>query len=71
LNPDKEIGIWEQIAKTYQIYCSKNNLSKEAKEDVFGIVLLRSMGADEDQVLKSVKLKKLTEKQAKEVIALY
>jgi hypothetical protein len=71
LNPDREIEIWEQIAKNYQTYCSKKNLSKEAKADVFGIVLLRSMGADESQVLKSVKLKKLTENQAKEVIALY
>jgi hypothetical protein len=71
LNPDKEIAIWEQIAKTYQIYCSRNNLSQEAKSDVLGVILLRSMIMNEDEVLKSAKLKKLTEAQAKEVIKLY
>lgn len=67
LNPDKELMIWEQMAKAYRAYCNGKQLSAEAKKDVYGIVLLRSM-APEPEVLQRVQLKQLTKEDAVEVM---
>jgi hypothetical protein len=66
-NPDNELAVWERIAAGYTRYCSGKRLSKEAKEDVFQLLLLRSM-ASERQVLNHVKLKTLTLAEAKEAL---
>ena len=66
-NPDKELAVWERIADGYTRYCSKRPLSIEAKEDVFQLLLLRSM-ASEREVLNHVKLKNLTVDEAKETL---
>ena len=64
-NPDKELAVWERIAAGYIRYCSRKPLSREAKEDVFQLLLLRSM-ASEQKVLNHIKLKTLTVEEAKE-----
>jgi hypothetical protein len=66
-NPDKELAVWERIADGYTRYCSKRLLSVEAKEDVFQLLLLRSM-ASEQEVLNHIKLKTLTVDEAKETL---
>ena len=66
-NPDHELAVWERIAAGYMRYCSRKPLSKEAKEDVFQLLLLRSM-ASEREVLKHAKLKALTLDEAKETL---
>jgi hypothetical protein len=66
-DPDKEIRIWERMAKAYRSYCDKHELSAEAKKDVYSVVLMRSMASEQD-VLERVKLKKLTKEEAKEVM---
>jgi len=66
-NPDKELAVWERIADGYRRYCSKRLLSMEAKEDVFQLMLLRSM-ASEQEVLNHIKLKTLTVDEAKETL---
>ena len=66
-NPDKELAIWERIADGYTRYCSKRPLSIGAKEDVFQLLLLRSM-ASEQEVLNHIKLKTLTVGEAKETL---
>ncbi|MBO0725978.1 MAG: hypothetical protein J2P52_10295 [Blastocatellia bacterium] len=66
-NPDKELAVWERIADGYARYCSRRPLSMEAKEDVFQLLLLRSM-APEREVLKHIKLKILTIDEAKETL---
>lgn len=67
VDPDKELTIWERIADGYARHCSRKRLSLEAKEDVFQLLLLRSM-ASEQEVLSHVKLKTLTLDEAKEVL---
>jgi hypothetical protein len=71
LDPDKEIAIWEHIAGTYQSYCSERVLSKEAKKEVQSILLLRSLTASEEEVLKLSKLKLLSAEEAEKVIRRY
>jgi hypothetical protein len=66
-DPDKELTVWERIADGYTRHCSKRQLSIEAKEDVFRLLLLRSM-ASEQEVLNRVKLKTLTIDEAKETL---
>jgi hypothetical protein len=69
-NPDNELEVWERIAAGYLRYCSRKPLSREAKEDVFQLLLLRSM-ASEREVLGHVKLKNLTVDEAKETLKEY
>lgn len=71
LNPDTEIAIWEHLAKSFQSYCSRNDLTKEARAEVLPILLLRSTSMTEDEILASVDLNHLTEEQIREIISLY
>ena len=71
LNPDKEIAIWERIAKAYKSVNSENeNLSIEDKNEVYNLLLYRSM-MPKEQVLKKVKLKSLTLEKANDFINYY
>jgi hypothetical protein len=70
VNPDAEIQIWENVAGAYAGYTGGKGLKQEAKEDVFTLLLLRSMMPAED-VLPRLKLKALTEEEAREVMELY
>jgi hypothetical protein len=69
-NPENELKIWEAMAKAYEGFTTNRNLTLDAKKEVFQVILLRS-GAPEEQVLQRVKLKALTEKDAKEILALF
>jgi hypothetical protein len=66
-DPDRELAIWERIAAGYARHCSKRRLSPDAKEDVFRLLLFRSM-ATEHEVLNRAKLKTLTVDEAKEAL---
>src|SRR5262245_2044813 len=66
-DPDRELSVWEKIADGYTRYCSKRPLSIEAKEDVFQLLLLRSMASEQD-VVNHIKLKTLTVDEAKETL---
>jgi hypothetical protein len=67
LDPDRELGVWEVMAKAYTSYCSDRSLSPEAKREVFKIVLLRSAAPEQD-VLEHLELKMLSRKDAIEVM---
>jgi hypothetical protein len=69
-NPEREILIYEAMARAYRSYCEGKTLSLTAKEDVYRVVLLRS-GAPEAEVLPRLKLKELTMADAKEILRLY
>jgi hypothetical protein len=66
-DPDREIAVWERMAAAYSRYVSGKNLSLETKLDVFQVVLLRST-APAEEVLNHLKLKVLTENDAKEIM---
>jgi hypothetical protein len=69
-NPENELKIWEAMAKAYESFTTNRNLTLDAKKEVFQVVLLRS-GAPEGDVLQHLKLKVLTEKDAREIMALF
>lgn len=62
-DPDKELRVWERMAKAYRAYCDGKQLSPAAKKDVYRVVLLRSMASEQD-VLERVKLNELTRDDA-------
>ena len=66
-HPDRELAVWEKMADAYTRYCSKRTLSPEAKQDVFKVVLMRSM-APEHEVLPRLKLSVLTKADAAEIM---
>ena len=66
-NPDREITVWERVAKAYRSYCSGRELSIEAKKEVHRIALFRSM-MSEDEVLKRRELRELSKADALEVM---
>lgn len=63
VDPDRELQIWERMAKAYRAYCDGKQLSVAAKNDVYGVVLLRSM-ASEKEVLERVNLTELSRDDA-------
>ena len=69
-NLEKELSLWESMATAYETYTTSRTLTLAAKKEVFGVVLLRS-GAPEEEVLKHVKLKILTEKDARDIMRLF
>jgi hypothetical protein len=69
-NPDNELKVWEAMATAYETFTASRNLTVDAKKEVFQVVLLRS-GAPEEEVLQNLKLKALTDKDAREIMALF
>ena len=67
MDPDKEIAVWERIAKAYTNYISQRKLSLEAKRDVLQTLLVASMSSDEEG-FKSLKLKVLSQDEARAII---
>jgi len=67
LDPDRELRVWEQMAKAYQGFCDKRQLSREAKKEVYRVVLQRSM-TPEREVLQRLRLKELSSEDAKEIM---
>src|SRR2546426_4100267 len=70
VNPDNELKIWEAMATAYETFTASRNLTLDAKKEVFQVVLLRS-GEPEEQVLQHLKLTALTQKDAREIMALF
>lgn len=62
-DPDKELWVWQRMAKVYRAYCDGRKLLPEAKKDVYRVVLFRSM-ASEQEVLERAKLKELSREDA-------
>jgi hypothetical protein len=69
-NPENELKIWEAMARAYEGFTTNRNLTLDAKKEAFQVVLLRSAAPEED-VLQHLKLKVLTEKDAREIMALF
>lgn len=69
-NPERELSLWESMASAYETFTTARTLTLAAKKEVFGVVLLRS-GAPEEEVLKHVNLKILTEKDARDIMRLF
>lgn len=69
---DNEISIWLIIADAYEKYISskQNKLELDAKKEAFSLILSRSMMTNEEAI-KNTKLKKLTVKNAQEVLSYY
>jgi hypothetical protein len=69
-NPEPELKIWESMAATFNAFVTNKQLNLEAKKEVYQVVLFRS-GAPDEEVLKHLKVKILSEEDVKEILALY
>lgn len=69
-NPESELRIWESMATVYETFTASNTLALDAKKEAYQVVLLRS-GAPEGEVLMHLKLKILTERDARNIMALF
>jgi hypothetical protein len=70
VNPDNEIKIYENMAAAYEAFTTSKTLSMDAKKDVYQVVLLRS-AAPEQEVITHLKLRVLTEQDARQIMAHY
>jgi len=70
VDPNPEIEIWLQMADVYNSFASKHHKKEEFefRKEAFQLILLRSM-MNEEETLKNVALKSLSESQAKEVLS--
>jgi hypothetical protein len=69
-HPDREIAIYEAMAQAYTGYCSHHTLTREAREEVYGLILARS-GAPDDEVMRGARLQHLRREDAIEVLRGY
>ena len=69
-DPEREIRIYESMARAFVAYGRGRKLSLAAKKEVYELVLLRS-GAPETEVLPQLKLRELSVAEAKDVLRLY
>jgi len=69
-DPDSELAVWERMARAYERYCDSKELSLDAKEEVYRVVLLRSMASQED-VLSRLDLSIISKQDAKDIMANY
>lgn len=71
LDPDKEIAIWQEIARVYQVFETDHpQAQKASKSEVYQLLLMRSMVPTEE-VLRDTPLKTLTKDEAREVLSAY
>ncbi|MFN7289881.1 MAG: hypothetical protein ACK5YR_09105 [Pirellula sp.] len=68
LNPDKELAIWERMARAYTAFCHSRELSLDEKKEAYKIVLLRSMASPED-VLARIELKLISKIDAEIIMS--
>ncbi|HEX8912745.1 MAG TPA: hypothetical protein VF796_10335 [Humisphaera sp.] len=66
-DPDRELRVWEQMARAYSAFTSSRPLTLAEKKEAFGIVLARS-GAPTDQVLPGLRLKHISRSDAAEIM---
>jgi len=69
-DPDSELAVWERMARAYERYCDSKEMSLDAKEEVYRVVLLRSMASQED-VLSRLDLSIISKQDAKDIMANY
>ncbi len=67
VNPGRELSIWEAMAAAYSRYNSDKSLSLEQRKELFG-VLLTGSGAPEEEAIKHLKLKVLSEAEARSAL---
>lgn len=69
-NPDREIKIWEHMAKAFMKISENPFISDEFKSEAFALLLMRSMKNTND-VLQEAKLVFINEKQARSLLKAY
>ena len=69
-NVDRELSVYEAIAKAYVSYTGANPVSLEARREVYSLLLIRS-GTTSEEALARTKLRALDERQAREVLRQY
>jgi hypothetical protein len=69
-HPEREIEIYEGMARAYAAFCRGRALSVDAKREVYGVVIQRSAAQDDD-VLNNIQLKVLTLDDVKAILKLY
>lgn len=67
-HPDREIAVWEIMAKAFKQHCETRKLSLEEKKEVYKVIVLRGLAMTEDEVLARANLKLIKEIDAREVM---
>lgn len=70
VDPERELAIWEAVAKAYSQYCAGKLLSVDAKQDVIKILLLRAE-VPEDEAVRQLNTAVFSVEQARGIMRLY
>ena len=68
--PEVEVAMWEVMASAYSRFTEGRRWSLDAKEEAFGLLVLRS-AVDEETTLRGAKLRHLTRAEAGELVSMY
>jgi len=66
-DPDRELAVWEAMARAYVRCTADRNWPLEKRKELFGILLVGS-GAPPDEALAHLKLKTVSEAEAREAL---
>ncbi|WP_298481449.1 hypothetical protein [uncultured Maribacter sp.] len=71
-NPDNEINVWLNMAKTFQPFASENSGAEkiEVRKEAFKLILMRSMMPEKDAIHSS-ELKILSENEIQDILKNY
>lgn len=69
-NPDREIAIWEAMAKPFEALAAQPSTTLEMKKEAFSLLLQRS-GSSSEETLEKVELDVLSMQQAQELVDRY
>jgi len=70
LDPEGDVQTWEDMVVAYDKYIDGRELPLDTRKEVFKVVLFRSMASESD-VLSRIELKRLTQDDARKIMAGY
>ena len=68
---ERELATWERMAGAYERFVARRSLSLPARNEVFKLVLLRSLALSDAEVLRRQALRFLSRQDAVEVLLAY
>jgi len=68
--PEREVALWEAMGAAYTNFTRERSLSLDAKQEVLGLLLVRS-ATDDQSKLEGVKLRHLSPTDAQQLLGLY
>jgi len=48
VDPNRELAVWERMARIYRVFCHAHTVSPELRKEAYSVLLMRSMTSEEE-----------------------